>query len=232
MSFVGTVGKLGHALTWPLVALIVFPFVLWRIGKFASAITSLHALASDEKKIGSLVQDFEGLASHVENLKNVQEELRFTRLALQAAKIEAESVQEQTEALKELTPLRENGDVPDVAPANIQRTISEYWTEVEALLKEKFESANITSDFRSPRRIGDALAQLVERDGRQHRQLKMSDAELAVALAVGIKSIRKNGAWLTQEYANQFYIAAEGLKSRLKNWKPRSANLNSSSFGA
>ena len=218
--------KLGPAYAWPVAALIAMPFVLWKVHTISGALTSLHALVADKTAVASLLQNVKKLSDLIDKLKDAQEELRNTQLALQVQKFEKETVQEQAETISQLSSQEDPphqalpSDASRLSVEEMRATVNQHWRELESLLREKFTEAGIEVDFRSPRTIGVAVAQLSERDGRKRQQLKTKDAEPPAALASVARSINKNSEQLTQDLFEQYGSAADGLKKKVRGWWP------------
>jgi hypothetical protein len=75
IEFVGMVERFGQALTWPLVALIALPFVIWRIGAITKSLSALQSFVKNKHELTEIVTGLESISGRADGLRKLREEL-------------------------------------------------------------------------------------------------------------------------------------------------------------
>ena len=192
-----------QALAWPVVALSVAPFVIWRLGAIARLYDIIKSGDFVEKVLEAAekLERFDGalrkVEKNVEVLKDSWQDEEAARLEKDSALLAQRKEVEQIQSEKEFQP--RDTMFPDELYARMQSA----WDDLKAVVEAKLKSIGKPFDARS---LGLAVAPLT--DERRSKPLSRSDAEFIAKLQSQFSRFRRLKAtkedWLTAEIYSSF----------------------------
>jgi hypothetical protein len=214
---------LAQAVAWPMVALAVAPFVIWRLGavarlydgiksgefvtKISNAAERLEKLDGILGKVGKLDSALHKVQENVELLKESWLEEATARLEKESALLAQRKEVEQIQSEKQFQPENE------LSSEQLYKRMQDAWKKLNQIVEAKLKSIGKPFDARSLRL---AIAPLM--DGSRSNPLSESDAEFIAKVQGQFNSFRRlkgtKDDWLTPNIYSSF-IASTAVAEKL-----------------